>query len=59
MTAMAARNLPNAAWITNEAVAETIRVWTPYYGKKLTDHEAVEILTNLKNLVYTLSSERK
>jgi len=60
-TATAARNLPHAAWITNEAVTETIRVWSPYYGEKLTESEAVEILMNLKNLVDTLShaQERK
>ncbi|MCL2645401.1 MAG: hypothetical protein FWD61_00180 [Phycisphaerales bacterium] len=58
-TATAARNLPSAAWITNEAVAETIRVWSPYYDETLADHEAVEILMNLKNLVDTLSRNKE
>jgi hypothetical protein len=53
-TAAAARNLPGAAWITDEAVADTIRVWAPSYGGKLTESEAVEILMNVKNLVEAL-----
>ena len=59
-TAAAARNLPGAAWITDAAVADTIRVWAPYYGGKLTESEAVEILMNVKNLVDALvQAERK
>ncbi|MCL2640335.1 MAG: hypothetical protein FWD53_05775 [Phycisphaerales bacterium] len=58
-TATTTRNLPNAAWITNEAVVETIHVWSPYYGRNLTEHEAVEILMNLKNLVDTLSQNQE
>jgi len=59
-TAAAARNLPGAAWITDAAVADTIQVWSPYYGGKLTESEAVEILMNVKNLVDALvQAERK
>lgn len=53
-TAAAARNIPGAAWIDDEAVADTIAVWAPYYGGKLTEAEAVEILMNVKNLVDVL-----
>lgn len=53
-TAAAARNIPGAAWIDDEAVADTIAVWAPYYGDKLTETEAVEILMNVKNLVEVL-----
>lgn len=59
-TAAAARNIPGAAWINDEAVADTIRVWAPYYGGKLTEAEAVEILMNFTNFVDALvQAERK
>jgi len=59
-TAAAARNLPGAAWITDEAVADTIQVWAPYYGGKLTEREAVEILLNFMDFVDALvQAERK
>lgn len=53
-TAAAARNIPGAAWIDDEAVAYTIRVWSPYYGGTLTEAEAVEILMNFTNFVDAL-----
>ncbi len=36
------------AWITDDLVAETRRVWSPAYGRVLSDEEAVEILMNVK-----------
>jgi hypothetical protein len=36
------------AWITDDLIAETQRVWSPYYGRDLTVDEAVEILRNVK-----------
>lgn len=36
------------AWITDDLVAETRRVWSPVYGRVLSDDEAVEILMNVK-----------
>ena len=38
------RRPPGTAWITDEAIADTRRVWSPYYGRELSDGEAVEIL---------------
>jgi hypothetical protein len=35
-------------WITDELVEDTRRVWSPVYGRVLSDEEAVEILTNVK-----------
>lgn len=58
-TAAAARNIPGAAWITDEAIADTIRVWAPYYGGKLTESEAVEILMNFMNLIDALVQAKK
>ncbi|MCA9243660.1 MAG: hypothetical protein KDA32_06900 [Phycisphaerales bacterium] len=34
------------AWITPELIAETIRVWQPYYAAPLSAVDAVEILVN-------------
>jgi len=48
------RRPPGAAWITDEAIADTRRVWSPYYGRELTDDEAVEILMNVRNLADVL-----
>jgi hypothetical protein len=36
------------AWMTDELIAETQRVWSPHYGRDLTPDEAVEILRNVK-----------
>jgi hypothetical protein len=36
------------AWMTDELIAETQRVWSPHYGRELTKDEAVEILQNVK-----------
>ena len=58
-TAAAARNIPGAAWITDEAIADTIQVWAPYYGGKLTEREAVEILMNFTNLVDALVQAKR
>ena len=36
------------AWMTDELIAETQRVWSPRYGRDLSTDEAVEILRNVK-----------
>lgn len=54
LTAAAARNQPGAAWITDAAVAETIRVWSPHYGRSITEAEAVEIQMNVVGLAEAL-----
>ena len=48
------RRPPGAAWITDEAIADTRRVWSPYYGRELTEAEAVEILMTVRNLADVL-----
>jgi hypothetical protein len=45
---------PGTAWITDEAIADTRQVWSPYYGRELTDAEAVEILVNVRDLAEVL-----
>jgi hypothetical protein len=40
----------SGAWITDELLAETRRVWSKAYGRVITEAEALEILTNVKRL---------
>jgi|GEM_PF-3518351 len=42
------------AWISDELIAETRRVWLKEYGRIVTDAEAVEILSNFKRLAEVL-----
>jgi len=45
---------------TDEAIADTIQVWAPYYGGTLTESDAVEILMNVTDFIDTLvQAERK
>jgi hypothetical protein len=41
---------PAMHWMTAELVDETIRVWSPVYGRQIDKSEAVEILRNVKAL---------
>ena len=45
--------------ITDEAIADTRRVWSPYYGHELTDAEAIEILTNVRQLAELLVQAKR
>ena len=49
-----ARTLPD--WITPELIDETIRVWQPYYGRELTEDDAVFILDGTARLFAVLNS---
>ncbi len=40
---------PVPAWMTPALIADTIRVYSPLYGRALTEEDAVEILTNIKH----------
>lgn len=44
-------------WITRELIAETIRVWQPYYADVITPEEAVTMIQNVGRLYQALSSE--
>ena len=51
----AASQVPlSEAWMTDEMVEETRRVWSKAYGRVVTEDEAVEILTNVKRLAAVL-----
>ena len=41
-------------WMTDELIAYTQRVWSAYLGHPVTEAEAVEMLTNLRNLASAL-----
>lgn len=56
--ASAARPL-SIAWITDELIAETRRVWSPLYGRVLSTDEAVEILVNVKQFAEVLLKARR
>ena len=48
------------AWITEELIVETRRTWSPIYGRVISDEEAVEMLTNVKQFVeILLRAERR
>ena len=38
------------AWITDDLLAETRRVWSLAYGRVIAEEEAIEILTNVRRL---------
>lgn len=41
-------------WITDELLAQTLRVWQPYYATRLTPHDAVEMLVSTEALFNVL-----
>jgi hypothetical protein len=42
------------AWLTAERIAETRRVWSPVYGRIISEDEAVDILRNVRRLAAVL-----
>ena len=40
---------PAPRWVTPELLADTLRVWQPYYGS-LTPQEGLSIILNVSNL---------
>ena len=40
----------SAKWMTDELIAHTRRVWSAYLGQPVTEAEAVEMLTNVRNV---------
>jgi hypothetical protein len=37
-------------WVTEEMIADTIRVWQPHYKEQLTEEDALEMLLNIVHL---------
>jgi len=46
------------AWITDELLAETRRVWSEAYGRVISVDEATEILMNVKRFAEVLLAAR-
>lgn len=44
----------STAWITDELLEQTRRVWSSYLGRDVSEDEAVEMLTNVRNLTLAL-----
>jgi hypothetical protein len=42
------------AWITDDLLAETRRVWSVAYGRVIADEEAIEILMNVRRFAETM-----
>jgi hypothetical protein len=42
------------AWMSDDLIAETQRVWSPHYGRELSRDDAVEILRNVKRFAEVL-----
>jgi hypothetical protein len=47
------------AWMTDELIAETQRVWSPHYGRELSRDDAVEILRNVKGFAEVLMAVQR
>jgi hypothetical protein len=45
--------------LTDELIAETRRVWSPHYGRVISEDEAIEILHNVKRFVELLWSIKR
>ena len=45
------------AWITEELIAHTVKVWQPYYAKPLSACDALEILMNVGAVLNAVRDE--
>ncbi len=48
------QDAPVHDWVTHAFLAETIRVWQPYYDFPLTESDALAIVTNVAGLLDAL-----
>lgn len=42
------------AWVTDDLLANTRRVWSRAYGRVIADEEAIEILMNVRSFAETM-----
>jgi hypothetical protein len=61
MVAEVSRAVPpgSPSWVTSDLIAETIRVWQPYYRVPLTSQDAVEMIMSVGQLFDVLFEGRK
>jgi len=45
------------AWISQELIQETLRVWQPFYAVHLTTQDAIEMITNVGRMYDVLSRD--
>lgn len=45
------------AWITPELIADTLKVWQPFYANQLTSADALQILLTTAHLFETLDAK--
>lgn len=45
---------PVPAWISKELIDDTIQVYSPLYGRTITEDDAIGILTNIRNYAEVL-----
>ena len=45
------KQLNAPAWITDELVADTLKTWQPFYSRRLTRDDAIEMLLAVGNLI--------
>jgi len=46
------------SWISAELIAETLRVWQPYYAETLTPIDALDMILNVSRLVDVICADR-
>ena len=49
----------SVAWISDELLAKTRRVWSKAYGRPVSTEEAVESLTNVKHMAEILLKAKR
>jgi hypothetical protein len=46
------------SWISAQLIAETIRVWQPYYAETLTPIDALDMILNVSRLVDVICADQ-
>jgi hypothetical protein len=46
------------SWISAELIAETLRVWQPYYAETLTSIDALDMILNVSRLVDVICADQ-
>ena len=49
----------SSRWMTDELIAYTRRVWSTYLGYPVTEAEAIEMLTNVRNVALAIQAAKE